>query len=211
MQSLGQSALKFAQSVPVTTPKKVRSANYAKLKQDWQNQVACDRTLPWTSHRIALLWQTWLNSRTLTAWPAQSTIAELLHVTPRAVREGMKALEDRGHLQCISQFRGGRMSNRYRIILDGAVITGEDGTDVPVTPERVFRAEGKAPSPVRGASVPGRAVGDCRRTPERTPERTIEADRHMETGVPVTADRAKGIMAEVYVEERVNGGGYVQG
>ncbi len=211
MQSLGQSALKLAQKVPAAAPDKVRSANYAKLKQDWQNQVACDRTLPWTSHRIALLWQTWLNSRTLTAWPAQSTMADMLQVTSRAVREGMKALEDRGHLQCISQYRGGRRPNRYRIILDGAVVAGEGGTVVPVTTERGFRAEGNAASPVRGDSVPGRGEGDSRGTPERTPERTTEADRQMETGVPVTADRAKGIMAEVFGAGRVNDGGYVQG
>ena len=210
MQPVGQSALKFAQTVPVAKPCKVQAANFARMKEEWQIQVAADRALPGTSLRIALAWQRWLGRDTLLAWPAQSKLAELLHTSPRQIQTAMRALEESGHLRCESKFRGGRKSNCYRIILHGALVMDESGTNVPVTPEPGFRAEGNAASPVPGARVPGRGESDHRGTPERTPERTIEADRRTETGVPVTAHRAKGIMAEVFGAGRVKDGGYVQ-
>jgi hypothetical protein len=186
MQSLGQSALKFAQKVPVAKPDKVRAANFARMKEDWQK---------------------WLGRDTLLAWPSQSTLADLLHTSPRQIQTSMRALEERGHLKCESKFRGGRKSNRYRIILDGPMVMEESRTLVPVTPEPGFRAKENAPSPVRGADVPGCGDVAFRGTAERTPEKTSMSGCRKETGVPVTADMAKGIMAQVFGEGRVNASG----
>ena len=75
-------------------PDKARVARFAETKMIWAMQVAADRDLPETALRIALVWPYWLNSATLLAWPA------------------LKQLENRNHLLCVSEKRGGRMSNR---------------------------------------------------------------------------------------------------
>jgi hypothetical protein len=213
MQSVGQTARNFVRKVPAAEPDKVIAASYARMKQAWALQVASDRRLPGTALRIALAWPKYLNAKSLLAWPAQETLAIELNTTDRSIREGLKALEDHGHLKCISRYRGGRHTNRYRIILDNMMLTTTVGTVVPCTPEQAFRAKGNVPSGVTGADVPGCGDAAFRGTPERTPERTLVAESAMGTpgGSPVTAGAAQALMAEVFGPGRVNEGGHLQG
>ena len=105
------------------TPKPKRPAHaFVAAKAQWQEQVAQDSALSVTALRIALVLPRWLNSSSLLAWPSQATVAESIGCTGRAVRAALSRLEKRGHLVCVSKYRGGRQTNRYRIVLGGNVI-----------------------------------------------------------------------------------------
>ena len=67
------------------TLQKSRTAGFANIKTEWGLQVAADRDLSETAMRIALAWPYWLNSKSLVAWPAQSTIGHAVISEPISV------------------------------------------------------------------------------------------------------------------------------
>lgn len=207
------------------------AAHFVRFKQEWALQVAADRHLPETALRIALALPKWLNSQTRQAWPSQATLAREVNTTDRAVRAALKVLEDRGHLACDSQFRGGRQSNRYRIVFNDVVLEAakadEGGTAVPVSPEARFRGAGNAPSDPLGTPVPHSPVATFRGTPERTPEKRDARQLQDRTRAPpyaqpadpppqgppepqVTAEKAQEILARVFGSCRLNADGYLE-
>jgi len=205
-----------ASSVPLQS--KSRAASYSETKQNWAEQVASDTCLPTISLRIALAWPKWLNRETLIAWPAQSTIADLLGATERTVRRGMQQLEQNGHLECVSTYRGGRDSNRYRIVLQGRVIDPEiyeTGQDRLGRPDKADRGDRTEVTGQTGSQVPGREGDSDRGTPERTLERTKGApsasadDAEDHRGSPVTRERAAEIMREKFGDRAVSATGHL--
>lgn len=203
------------------------AAHFVRLKQEWALQVAGDRRLTETALRIGLALPKWLNSKTRMAWPSQATLAEAVNSTDRAVRSALKLLVECGHLVCENQFKGGRLSNRYRIILNAVVIeaeTGQEGgTCVPFTPEPSFRSVGNAGSGGSGTRVPGCPAPAFRGTQERTPEKENASHGQERTRAPpsepeapergpqVTAAAAQAILAEFYGSRRVNADGFLEG
>jgi hypothetical protein len=159
---------------------KARAANYAATKMEWALQVAADSDLSETAYRIALVWPEWLNSKSLLAWPSQSTIAKTIGCGNRAVRSGLKRLEDHGHLICINTYRGGRKTNSYRIVVQDCVISeidgdppkNESGTDAPVPSARPFQSDRHQRTSQSGPSEPITAGSACRGTLDRTLKRT---------------------------------------
>mgnify|MGYP003675045462 CR=1 FL=1 len=213
-------------------PKLKPGARFAELKEIWAAQVAEDRGLSETALRIALVLPRWLNSKTLKAWPSQRTIAGAINTSDRAVRDGLKKLVDSGHLHCLTEKPGGRMSNVYRIVVHGGVICESDcpgtgpagaqpGTPLPGRSEGSRRGVGNAGSGQPGHPVPVSAAGAFRGTPERTPERTqervaapelAEGDAtHVRGGRRLTAESAERLMRETFGEARVGPGGYFRG
>lgn len=203
---------------------------FAETKEAWAIQVAADRDLPETALRIALVLPKWLNSKSLKAWPAQSTIAELINTSDRAVRSGLKRLVKGGHLVCLTDKPGGRMSNVYRIVVNDEVISEPDtagtdtaamqpGTGVPVRPEHGGRTQRNTQSGHPGAGQPGTTEPAFRGTLERTPDKTMTGDQagrvcdatdEPERGPQVSPKRAQEIMAEIFGQGRVSETGYLQ-
>lgn len=195
-------------------------ATYSEIKQRWAEQVAADTKLSPISLRIALVWPCWLNRETLLAWPAQSTVAEATQSTVRSVRKGLKMLETRGHLECTSQYRGGRLSNRYRIVLQGTAVGPsiyETGTDGPGTEEQVNRSDRTTRTAQTRADQPGRAAQPDRGTPEKTHEKNNSAtgapadahETHREP--PATREQAAAILREAFGERVTNDTGFLRG
>lgn len=203
-------------------------AQFAELKELWAIQVAGDRNLPQTALRIALVFPKWLNSKSLKAWPAQSTIAEVINTSERAVRSGLKRLVTGGHLVCLTEKPGGRKSNVYRIVVNDEVIAVLDpantdavatkpGTPVPVSPEHGVRAQRNAQSGQSGSVGPLTPEPAFRGTPERTPDKTNTGtsvdgygNPERERGPRVTAQQVEAILSEVFGGTSVSGEGYVR-
>jgi hypothetical protein len=198
------------------------AARFAKTKTDWAMQVAADKSLPATALRIALVWPHWLNSKTLLAWPAQATIAKMINCSPRTVRTALKQLETRNHLRCVTEKRGGRKTNRYRIVLHDIVICEQDlpspkietGTSSPVRPERGVLSERRNDSSQGGSDKPVTADACFRGTLEETLDksgsevsRSVEPEK--ERGPPATAEAAAEIMRDVYGPCRVDESGHL--
>jgi len=193
------------------------AAQFAKTKMDWAIQVAADKSLTATALRIALAWPLWLNSKTLLAWPAQATIAERINCSTRTVRAALKQLETCNHLRCMTEKRGGRLTNRYRIVLQDIVICEqvppspeiETGMFNPVRPEQGVRPEGRNGTSQGGSNKPLTADACFRGTLEETlDESGREVSRAVEPkedrGPPATARAAAEIMRDVYGTRRVN-------
>jgi hypothetical protein len=139
-------------------------------------QVAADKSLAATALRIALVWPHWLNSQTLLAWPAHATIAKMINCSPRTVRTALKQLETGNHLRCVTEKRGGRMTNRYRLVLQDIVICEQDpsspeietGVSSPGRPVRGVLSERRSGSSQGGSDKPVTADACFRGTLEKT-------------------------------------------
>lgn len=227
MQSVGKVgqavAAKANHSAQLKAAEKLRAAGFAALKTEWLMQVAADRTLSETSLRVALCWSHWLNSKSLLAWPSQSTIAKAVNSQPRAVRDALKRLETGGHLFCTNAFRGGRKTNNYRIVLQDIVIcedalpNTESGTAMPLTVARTDLPEGAEHAVHNGADEPMRGGVANRGTLERTLERTNTRETasisscSSETQSESRASKAEiaEIMREAYGAQNVNENGHL--
>ncbi|WP_319826477.1 hypothetical protein [Thalassovita sp.] len=211
---------------PLAKADKQHTARFAELKMTWALQVAADKRLPDTALRVALVWPFWLNSKTLLAWPAQQTVAELINSGERAVRAALKRLEECNHLVCINEKRGGRISNRYRIVIQDEVLETletpalhiETGTDVPVSPEQAARSARQEQTSLRGTDVPGREVLANRGTLERTHEKTKKKMAETQAansddeprGPRVTKEEMEQIMRQTFGDRCVSETGYLQ-
>ena len=71
-----------------------------------------------------------------TAWPSQTTLAEKLGVTRKAVNEGVKALVGYGYLIVEKRHRedGGQTSNFYRVVMDDFDRSQASACNPSVTP-----------------------------------------------------------------------------
>ena len=163
---------------------------YARLKQEWQIQVSQDSQLPPISHRIALALPKWLNSKNLTAWPAQSTIATFIGVSKRTVGSGFKALRQQGHIIRLNDIVGGRYSDQYRIVLltnlanpvgissSGLATLDEEGKEqrgkgFHLCEEDSFTSGRKEQSPQPRTISPLSGESCFQQTKERTKEQTL--------------------------------------
>lgn len=195
-------------SAAASTVGKRPAAQFAQIKEAWTIQVASDRKISETALRIALVWPVWLNAKSLTAWPAQSTIAATINSSVRSVRDGLKKLISRGHMVCLTEKPSGRTSNVYRIVLNDTVITEQDvypGKQVPGSEEQAFRAERNRPSSHTGQAMPNSAEAGFRGTPERTPEKAREGPpvwpsvkEAATRGPRVSNDARKSILRDVF-------------
>lgn len=211
-------------TVPEPPPGRSWAAHFAELKMTWAMQVASDRRLSETALRVALVWPYWLNSKTLIAWPSQATVANEVSSSDRAVRHALKQLEECSHLYCLNQYRGGRISNRYRIVVNDVVLSvegeradpAECGTADPVTPARPRPSERNARTDHHGAANPVSGGAAFRRTPEKTPDKTKEAiqtpanEPDAPKKPPVSKDRAEQIMREAFGARSVSETGYLR-
>lgn len=202
------------QSKALSPSRKSKAANYSEVKQAWAEQVAADKALTGIALRIALAFPKWLNRESLLAWPAQSTLADVINSQVRSVRAALKLMEERGHLVCVSEFRGGRLTNRYRIVLQEREITPvlyESGSFDPVREVPQDRSEEMFPSGLSGPQKPVSTGRSDRGTPERTQEYNNDVQNAVGDEEPlrqrVTPQRAAEIMREVMGEERVSESG----
>lgn len=163
-------------------PKRPAQA-FVATKAQWQEQVAQDSALSVTALRIALVLPKWLNASSLLAWPSQATVAQCVGCSGRAVRAALARLEKRGHLVCVSKYRGGRQTNRYRIVLGGNVIEEEispanENRSPHISDDGSSRFGDDQPSLMRrndhsahpGTTVPPTAEHACQGTQEETHE-----------------------------------------
>ena len=203
-------------------PDKARVARFAETKMIWAMQVAADRE---TALRIALVWPYWLNSATLLAWPAQDTIAKSVNCNTRTVRAALKQLENRNHLLCVSEKRGGRMSNRYRIVVqdtvfcehDAATHDFETGTPMPVTPASANRPDRLKASAQSGSCVLAREDALCPGTLEETFDKKKEGREQSSRSEALESqseprasrDAAAEIMREVFGSKSVTQTGHL--
>ncbi|WP_432450262.1 hypothetical protein [Aliiroseovarius marinus] len=204
------------QSKALSPSSKSKAASYSEVKQAWSEQVAADKALTGIALRIALAFPKWLNRESLLAWPAQSTLAEVINSQVRSVRAALKLMEERGHLVCVSEFRGGRQTNRYRIVLQKREITPvlyEHGSIDPVREVSEDRCEGMPQSGPSGSQNPVCADRINRGTPERTQEYNNDAQNaageEEQLRQRVTPQRAAEIMREVMGDDRVSETGFL--
>ncbi len=130
----------------------------------------------------------------------------------------MKRLEVRGHITCVSIYRGGRQWNRYRIVLKDEAVTEaiyQSGSDEPVSPDHSNRGDRMKHTGVPGTVHPVTPARIDRGTPEKTPERT-----HLGQGAPTddlddhrgpraSPDAVKEILRKAYGEKCVTETGHV--
>lgn len=209
---------------------KRRSAEFARLKEAWAHQVASDRGLSQTALRTALVVPIWLNSKTLTFWPSQKTLAAAIRGSDRAVRGALKSLEARGHLQCVSLYRGGRRSNVYRIVVEQVVLNALQESEEPSwdneyeeelrsKPAKQCRSDRNRSAGEPGKRLPVRPEEGFRGTPEKTIEKTCkgegagnsdsQAQEDAEERKPVSAETAASIMAEAFGASNVANNGFL--
>lgn len=127
------------------------------------DRIAADRSLSEAALRVAMVMRPMFNTHTGDAWPSQATLAERTRLTDRAVRDGLKALVQRGHLEARKRF-GRNGTRRYAIPSTGTMVPVDEtfdrnsgsastGTTVPHRPEPSFRQTPEEPlsEPVREA------------------------------------------------------------
>jgi hypothetical protein len=80
----------------------------------WLNQINSDRgMITATAFRLAFTIGQYINRGTLEAWPGQDTLAGIIGVTERTVRNALAELVARGHLD-VTPGHGPENPNRYR-------------------------------------------------------------------------------------------------
>lgn len=79
----------------------------------WLRQVADDPDVIPAGFKLAFILGEHFNRETGTAWPSQATLARLIGVKDRQVRNLLRVLVDRGHVE-VSGHRGPRAANLYR-------------------------------------------------------------------------------------------------
>jgi hypothetical protein len=81
----------------------------------WIDQVACDRELPPSALRVAVVLASYANGSSGVAFPSIDRLAEILGIVPNCVRKAVRAMAAAGHLDV--DVGGGRKAcNTYRLI-----------------------------------------------------------------------------------------------
>jgi hypothetical protein len=146
-------------------------------------QIHADPETTANEFRLAYAISQLLNKKTRVCFPLQSTLAEQLGVTDRAVRQYITGLVERGHLRV--RHRGRDKSSIYELVLkDRNAASGHDD----IRPERTFRSshdDDRKPDVVR-PEVSRRMTGTVLPT-EPTSEPTSEPAK--ERGAPKARPR----------------------
>lgn len=201
------------------TSAKSNAASYSRIKQAWAEQVAADQSLSGIALRVALVLPRWLNRESLVAWPAQSTVAEAINSTVRSVRAAFRKLEERGHLVCLNEFRGGRKPNHYRIVVNAEVIAPHPHNPATLEPgreEHINRGDRMIPTALTGRNDQVSTDALVRGTPEKTLEETKSSDSASsasaegQIGPRVSRERANAILREIMGDGGVSETGYLR-
>jgi hypothetical protein len=112
-------------------------ADFARLQFDWLRQVQDDAEISGSAFALAFAICRHVNSKTLTAWPTQETLARTVRTEQRTIRRLTTELRDRGHLS-VSIPRGRHKPNVYRLVTQNRtpVSSFEEGkADTDVLPQ----------------------------------------------------------------------------
>ena len=102
------------------------------------------------------------------AWPSQSTLAEQLGVSRKAVNDGVKALKKYGYIEVEKRRRpdGGQTSNCYFVVMDPQLRQGDTPCEGEVTPPS---PEGDTPCNPLEVTPPVTPEGDTMKDPRERP------------------------------------------
>lgn len=129
----------------------------------WLEQILADKRLPRNAIRVALALRKFLSTKTLKAWPAVKTLANLAGVTERTVQRLIRAMKAAGHL-LIEDWAGPRGCNVY-----SASLFPESEVAIAPTEPAPTRAAERGNAPARPAPVPAGFDRDRVRVETKSP------------------------------------------
>jgi hypothetical protein len=94
-------------------PKRDKRDDFTRTLFTWLNQVNTDSGISATAFRLTFAISQFINRGTLEAWPGQDTLAGIIGVSERTVRNALAELVARGHLE-VTPGHGPKNPNRYR-------------------------------------------------------------------------------------------------
>jgi hypothetical protein len=135
--------------------------DFGKLRYDWLEQVAADRTIPPFAFKVAFIIACrFLNRQSGDAWPTQETLARIMGATSRGIRKALDQIASGGHMTAV-RGRSRGAPNRYSIVLmdadlrnDGSSNQGADYRNHGSSNDLVYRNGGSGNEPIRGTVVP---------------------------------------------------------
>ena len=159
--------------------------------------IAADRDLTEAALRVAMALRGHLNHTTRDAYPSQERLAGETNLTERAVRSGLKALVERGHLHKLARF-GRNGTRRYGIPSTGTVVPHRPEPSFRQTPEEPQ----KEPQSERARATSSKCSVDDK-WPDGDPSGLMAMDAKAQ--LSISQERADRVVAKFFAHHRSKG------